>query len=263
MVNCTTYDTVEWLPLYDIGFIYPISQNVLLTTGYRVHKSIDGGRTWIDLSPQFIGSTINDLHVIDSITWIVAAGLNIYRTDNGGQSWETVFHTDSDLVFSRLSFPTKEVGYASIGRTDPDHFLTIGHILKTFDGGQSWHFLNSEPWKSSNIEMPDIYSLQFLSDLFGYIKTYDYKLYRTIDGGNNWNLVNDNIKTNGLQYFITQNAGYCSDGVTIYVTNDGGKAWKADYYNNAAESDILAWTFLETGEGYALTRDHRIIKNNF
>ncbi len=38
-VTCTTYDTIEQFPLYDIGYIYPISQNVLLTTGYRVHMS--------------------------------------------------------------------------------------------------------------------------------------------------------------------------------------------------------------------------------
>jgi photosystem II stability/assembly factor-like uncharacterized protein len=64
-----------------------------------------------------------------------------------------------------------------------------------------------------------------------------------------------------LQYFITDQIGYSSDGITINVTKDGGNTWNVDYYNNAPNSDILTWTFLGTGQGYALTRDHRIIKN--
>lgn len=104
--------------------------------------------------------------------------------------------------------------------------------------------------------------MQFITDQTGYMSTYgDYKLYKTIDGGNNWTLIHNNNLTNGLEYYISENLGYYSDGVTIYVTNDGGRTWKADYYDNTPESDILIWTFLETGEDYALTRDHRIIKN--
>jgi hypothetical protein len=69
--------------------------------------------------------------------------------------------------------------------------------------------------------------------------------------------------SNGLQHFISEKIGYYNDGITVYVTNDGGKTWKLDNYNDAQGSDIRYWTFLETGQGYALTRDHRIIKNNF
>ena len=88
--------------------------------------------------------------------------------------------------------------------------------------------------------------------------------YKTIDGGNNWTLVNKNNSTSGLEYFISENLGYYSDGQIIYTTINGGKSWMQDYsigtdYQNG---DITNWTFVKTGQGFATTKDHRIIKKN-
>jgi len=260
-ITCSTYDTVNEFPLYDIGSIFPISLNVLLTTGDQVHKSIDKGKTWVNVSPQLRGSTINDVHIIDSITWLVAKGNHIVRTNNGGQTWQTVFQTDFMGAFDRFSFPSTNVGYANIGVKDYDHALSAGLILKTIDSGVTWTVMDPEPWKSGEVSIPYICALQFITEEIGYISTFDeYKLYKSIDGGNNWTLVHNNNNSIGLEYFISENIGYYSNGDTIFVTGDGGKKWKIDYYNTTLNSDILTWTFVDTGKGYALTRDHRIIK---
>jgi len=258
--TCFSYDTIHAFPLYDIGKIFPLSKNVLLSIGYHVHKSNDIGKTWIDVSPQFVGSSINDLHIIDSTTWLVASGNHIFRTTNAGQTWQTVFQTDFMGAFDLFSFPSPAIGYANIGVVDLDHGGSVGLIVKTTDGGQSWTIMKPEPWKSNNISIPYMCALQFITEQTGYISTRDYKLYKTVDGGNNWSLVHNNNNTLGLEYFISENVGYYSDGVTVWVTNDGGQNWKVDNYNPAANSDILTWTFSETGQGYALTRDHRIIR---
>lgn len=260
-VTCSSNDNLNKFPLNDIGYVYPISKNVLLTTGYQVHKSNDTGKTWINVSPQLVGASIDNLYVIDSLTWLVAEGNHILKTNNGGQTWETVFQTDFIGTFEHFSFPSLNIGYINFGVVDWDHNATAGHILKTNNGGQTWTIMNPEPWKSNGIPIPYLVAMQFTSEMIGYISTIgDSKLYKTTDGGDNWMLITNINKTNGLEYFITENSGYCSDGNAIYFTNDGGKTWKIDYYNGAANSDILTWTFLKTGEGYALTRDHRIIK---
>ena len=260
-VTCSSYDTVNQFPLYDIGKIFPISENVLLATGYQVHKSIDKGKTWINVSPKF-GPSINDLHIIDSKTWLVAAGTYICKTNNGGQTWQTVFQKTFYGTFKHFTFPTTNVGYISLSAVNFDVGASVGLILKTTDSGETWTIMKPEPWKSNGISIPYICALQFVTDQIGYISTFaDYKLYKSADSGNNWTLIHNDNYTIGLEYFINENVGYYSDGVTIYVTNDGGKTWKVDYYNNAPSADILTWTFLETGQGYALTRDHRIIKN--
>jgi photosystem II stability/assembly factor-like uncharacterized protein len=260
-VTCTTNDNVNQFPLYDIGYVYAISKNVLLTTGYQVHRSNDTGKTWINVSSQLFGASINNLYLIDSLTWLVAAGNQILRTNNGGKTWETVFQTDFTGAFERFSFPSPDTGFINIGFFDMDHNVDVGLILKTTDRGQTWAILNPEPWKSNGLPIPYMVAMQFINENTGYILTlWDNNLFKTINGGDNWTLVSNTNIVSGLEYFITENFGYCSDGNTIYITNDGGKTWKVDYYYGAANSDILTWTFLKTGEGYALTRDHKIIK---
>jgi hypothetical protein len=49
--------------------------------------------------------------------------------------------------------------------------------------------------------------------------------------------------------------GHSRDGITIYISNDGGKTWNIDNYNDTAGSNIISWTFLPSGQGYAITVD--------
>ena len=261
-ITCSTIDTSNQFSLYDIGFVHIISKNVLLATGYNVHKSTDNGKTWTNVSPNWSGASINDAYVIDSITWLVAKGNMILRTNNGGQTWVTVFQTDFMGALQLFSFPSSNIGYITDGIVDMDHNVSAGLLLKTIDGGLSWTVLAPEPWESNKILLPYIVSLHFTNNLEGYMSTIgDSDLYKSLDGGKSWSLVANNNFTNGLQYFINDKTGYSSDGVTVKITNDGGETWGIDNYNDTPGSDILTWTFLPSGQGYALTRDHRIIKN--
>ena len=68
-VTCTSFDPINLFPLYDIGKIFPISKNVLLSTGYYVHRSYDKGKTWTNVSSQLnVAAAINDVFIVDSIT---------------------------------------------------------------------------------------------------------------------------------------------------------------------------------------------------
>ncbi len=256
------------LPTNDdlIRDMFPLDKGIILGVGYYVYKSRDNGKTWANISPQFGGPIIYDLNVIDSITWVVARDYNIYRTSNAGQTWQTV--SDELPPSGQFSFPTSSAGYAwggyfNCGVTGIGPCVDYGNIAKTTDAGQSWVILKPEPWNSNNITIPDITALQFITDQIGYMSTFnDYKLYKTVDGGYNWTLVHNNKKI-GLEHFISENIGYCTDGTTIEVSKNGGITWEVDYSigTDYVTGGIIAWTFLETGEGYALTRDHRIIKN--
>jgi photosystem II stability/assembly factor-like uncharacterized protein len=256
-----TWTQIASYPTIDIRDIFPLTKNVLLAIGFHVHRSNNNGRTWMDISSQFPDATsINDLHIFDSNTWLILYCDDIIKTTDAGLTWQTVFHTDSMIYFNRFSFPSKEVGYACIGTINEDVPFSLGLIVKTTNGGQSWAFLKPEPWKTNNVQIPYIYALQFVTDQIGYMATYDFKLYKTVDGGENWVLVHDDHHCYGLQHFITENMGYYTDGVTIYLTNNGGKSWEVDYSINTDNSDILSWTFLNTGAIYASTRDHKIIR---
>lgn len=265
-ITCSSKDSAHQLPLYDLTDLFPLSKNVLFSKGYHVHKSIDIGKTWIDVTPKFPDSRIADLQIIDNVTWLVLAVNNIYRTNNAGQSWQTVFN-ESIGPLNCFSFSSLNVGYANSGYINPGISGTggvnYGNIIKTTDGGQSWSIIHPEPWKSNNATLRYIDALQFVTDYIGYMST-NSQLYKTIDGGNNWTLVNKNNSTSGLEYFISENVGYFSDGQIIYTTINGGKSWIQDYsigtdYQNGG---ITNWAFVKTGQGFAITRDHRIIKKN-
>jgi photosystem II stability/assembly factor-like uncharacterized protein len=251
------------------GGIFPLDKKHILGIGDHVYKSSNTGETWTDLTEQLPadGRTFGSF-IIDSLTWIFTRSGEIYRTNNGGQTWQLVYNITPGAIYENFTFSSSLIGYASTGGVIMDNTPgygagSSGSVLKTFDGGQSWDKLNPEPWKSLGGKMPYIIALQFITDEIGYLATYDSKLYKTVDGGNNWSLVHNNYYSNGLQHFISEDIGYFSDGMTVYQTNDGGKTWEVDNYNDTQGSDILYWTFLETGQGYALTRDHRILKNNF
>ena len=210
------------------GGIFPLSKEKILGVGDHVFKSSNTGETWTDLTAQLpVGSRTFGSYIIDSLTWIFTRSGEIYRTINAGQTWQMDYNISSGAIYENFTFPSSLVGYTSTGGIVMDFTVgpggSSGAILKTSDGGQNWTILNPEPWKSNGSTMPYLNALQF----------------------------------------ITDQIGYYSDGVTVYVTNDGGKTWTVDNYNNTQGADILYWTFLETGQGYALTRDHRILKNNF
>ncbi len=250
------------------GGVFPLDKKQILGIGDHIYKSSNTGESWTDITAQLsVGGRTFGSYIIDSLTWIFTRSGEIYRTNNGGQTWQLVYNISPGAIYENFTFPSSSVGYASTGGVimdiAPGYGGSSGSILKTYDGGQSWNKLNPEPWKSNGGSMPYIIALQFITDQIGYIATYNSKLYKTLDGGNNWSLVHDNHYSNGLQHFVSEKVGYFSDGTTVYFTNDGGKTWKVDNYNDTQGSDILYWTFLETGQGYALTRDHRILKNNF
>jgi hypothetical protein len=249
-----------------ISEIFPINNGILLGTGSHVYKSDDNGKTWIDVSPQFtIGNRINDLYILDSNTWLVAKGVDIYLTTNSGQFWQQLFHSGFMGAFGSFSFPSPTTGYISIGVVDFDHNLNASQIIKTIDGGKSWTVMNPEPWSSSAEPTPYVGDIQFVTDRIGYLSTYSvYKLYKTLDGGDNWIPVQNNntISVYTLLDFIDEKIGYYCDGANIYSSNDEGRTWKLDNDSKSAKSNILDWSFLKTGVGFALTQDHRIIKRN-
>jgi photosystem II stability/assembly factor-like uncharacterized protein len=262
-ITCYSYDTLNQDSLYDIGYVYPISKNVLLSTGYCIHKSYDKGKTWKNISSND-GSSISDLYIIDSITWLVSRGRQIIRTDDGGQTWQTVLQTNYQGAFEHFSFATSDIGYINYGKIYTDNETSFGLIYKTTDRGQTWTLLNPDPWTSNGTLTPYIYYLQFITEEIGYLSTFDsYYLYKSADGGNIWNLVHKKNNTTGLQYFINEDEGYYSDGLSVYSTKDGGKTWKVDFYYSDTNSRILAWTFLTTGDGYAVTNGHKILKRTY
>ncbi|HLG02378.1 MAG TPA: YCF48-related protein [Bacteroidia bacterium] len=143
----------------------------------------------------------------------INSGPAIYRTYNGGQSWQFI-GGPFDMRFT--AFPTKLIGYMD----------SYGNgIEKTTDGGQSWNTLSGSPPSSFGYS-----GLYFATKDLGFLGTSSYP-YRTTNGGTSWSI----LSLPSFEYEFNGPTDYdFSDalhGVAVFsrgdidVTADGGSTW--------------------------------------
>ncbi|MEO6952741.1 MAG: hypothetical protein ABI321_13100 [Polyangia bacterium] len=150
-------------------------------------RSSDGGATWTstDLSAQL--PMLVDAHFTSPTDGVLIGGSDVtdtsqctvLHTSDGGQTFTKVFTAHaSGTVCWKLSFPSAQVGYASV--------LPLGSatssFLKTVDGGATW---SEKPF------VADTYGalgIGFADETTGWIagEAKDKPAYRTNDGGATW-----------------------------------------------------------------------------
>ncbi|MDX1420334.1 MAG: T9SS type A sorting domain-containing protein [Rubricoccaceae bacterium] len=186
-------------------------------------KTTDGGQTWASSSLGEHLDVAIDVYFFDDSNGLVAGGVNIaggtyprvIGTTDGGDTW-TVRHTFEDAPFNswlwKLSFPTPEVGYASVehgyfGGNEDD-----GFVLKTTDGGQTW----------TEVTIPDGASLQgvgFATPEIGWASGRGTTSVTT-DGGQTWEQIdvepNESESINRFRFI--GDVGYAA-GHYIYKTD--------------------------------------------
>jgi photosystem II stability/assembly factor-like uncharacterized protein len=182
------------------------------TAGHNVlAKSADGGETWGDIRPAGLPSL--DIHgfALDprgGTLWAAVAGEGLYRSTDGGESFELVSEEVGGNVMAlavtpegrllagdmqegllasedeglgwRVAEPTAVMGLA-VNPDDPAVVLAAGEgVLRSTDGGASWEQVlqlsqggGPVAWSASE---PDV----------GYVVGFDRLLYRTGDRGASW-----------------------------------------------------------------------------
>jgi len=249
-----------------------------LSIGDGIYKSTDAGRTWTHLADLRDAQQISEIAVDpkDENKLLVAVGghpyganaeRGVYRSTNGGQSFEKVLGKDENTgAWDVLFDPTNaQIVYASLwesrefpwenGKFDG----TGGGIYKSTDGGKTWNQLQKG--------LPDGITQASLAvapsnpkRLFAAVRTpQDTKFYRSEDAGESWNFIEtaarptDRIASGDLGdiQFDPHNADilYVASIVT-WKSTDAGKTWTAfrgapggdDYQNiwiNPDNSDII------------------------
>ncbi len=152
--------------------------------------------------------------------------LSILISDDQGESWKETMVSDV-LPFLRLGlvgFSSKDDGYLIV--TGDKTMSSEAHfVFKTNDGGQTWY--NVSP-------VHDVFSLVtdggFLNDKLGFISFGEYhleeqppvpNLYRTGDGGENWERVDVPIPDEYLGYFTTAEIPTFRGEEGILLVNQG------------------------------------------
>jgi photosystem II stability/assembly factor-like uncharacterized protein len=249
----------------DSGFTFNrvqfINQNTGFVGGLKIVgssfrnflKTTDQGASWSVINGP-TDTYVSDMSVLSEDTIFFACDFNfatggVYRTTNGGTSWQ-----------SQLN----------LGSSNPDHIYmfngrigficeTNNYIRKTYDGGQNWSIiLNGQSFR-------DMY---FIDSLTGW-RAYGNNMYKTTNGGLNWVTqilpYGGNIITTGIYKFSNVNAdtiwgsgGWVQypnfeDRGMIYRTTNGGNNWLYQvpdtsihifqYYHNKFVNKNNGWAY--------------------
>jgi len=159
-------------------------------------KSLIG--TWEDQGPGNIGARINKIAINPSDEneiYLAFARGGLFKTTDGGQNWESKFDLFTYLSVSHIEIDPNnpEILYIGTGDENISHYPGIGNgVYKSINGGDSWTNIGlSEGRIISNIHIDRQNSELIYASAMGlpFNKNNDRGLYKSIDGGSNWDQV--------------------------------------------------------------------------
>jgi photosystem II stability/assembly factor-like uncharacterized protein len=190
--------------------IYACGQNGVIL------KSTNQGDSWTSINPGPGAHIFDVFFTSPTVGYAVGNDGYIFRTTNAGDDWHPY-----DLGIS-TDFQLRGIHF-----TDPNHGFVVGKnlvlnqsiILRTTNGGGSF--------VPQIVYGADYVDIQFLDSDTGYILNQDLTLmntgtiYRTTDGGTNWNLLYGFSKTQTSMAFFGFNAAYtCGYNGTIFKSTN-------------------------------------------
>lgn len=154
-------------PTSNIGYVIAANGKLL--------KTINGGETWtvIELGSNVILNYISCVN--ENLIFLSCLDSNtnsfLLKSSDGGNSWEAVVGSDSQVKFYDVQFFNEQIGYAT---SSYNPYNNLNKILKTQDGGKNWVEI-IEPYYSP---------FNFINKDTGFYYTNGF--YKTTDGGNNF-----------------------------------------------------------------------------
>ena len=153
------------------------------TPGYIFH-TVDGGVTW-EIQPDPLNENNTSVYFLDNLHGFVGTSYsNILRTTNGGITWE-YYDIPEHTPLRAFDFVDDNYGFAVGGDILYNPPYLRYYILKTVNSGESWDRIH---YGSDGIS----YDVAFANYDTGLVANYgvDDAIFRTVDGGDNWEIIN-------------------------------------------------------------------------
>lgn len=209
----------------------------------RLVKTLDGGRSWQDVTPPGVAGVVPGFHDIAAFdaNHVVAmrvgpgSASRIYRTENGGRTWRRTFQgpRDDQFFLDSMAFYDKQHGLAV---SDPVGGKFV--VLSTSDGGRSWTQLPSDGMPAA---LPGEYGIASGTSMttegndawFGTAGAAA-RVFHSRDGGHTWD-----VRTTPISHTAGNGAGVIS---LAFRTDDHGLAVGGDLDDPADNAVVAAFS---------------------
>ena len=212
------------------------------------------GLAWREIGPAFMSGRIADIviHPENRHLWYVAVGSGgVWKTVNAGTTWQPVFEDQGSYSIGALALDPNDAHTVWVGTGENVSGRHVGYgdgVYRSRDGGTTWENMGLE--RSEHIGMirvdprdSDVVYVAAQGPLWS--GGGDRGLYKTTDGGENWERVLSAGKYTGVSevhldprdpdtlYAVTwqrlRNVAVLMDGgpeTGIHKSTDGGKTWR-------------------------------------
>ena len=241
----------------DLRFVSPTTgwATQVTDTHTNLFRTSDGA-TWEQIGS--IEEHYADLSFTSDTDGIFAHNKDVYRTRDGGRTWEKVYTCavqaqiaglarTLNCEITKIHFASATVGFAVGYHSD------AVLVLRTDDGGSSWN-----PMTVIEDEIGRDSGLFFLDENTGYLRVKSGKSYRTIDGGVTWTGMPATELSSNIR-FADPEIGWsfkdpcvgmgCGNAILSY-TVDGGRRWASRSF--ALPAPVKAFSLPRRDVAYAV-----------
>jgi len=195
------------------------------TTGWavfsnnQIFETNDGGLNWQLKQTGFNNYNFNHIAIsADGGLFLTSTKGEIVKSTDDGNNWTDISPALADDVFfdGSVNFVSQELGYMAFRTADYK-----GLLLKTTDGGVSWHFVQI-PFDER------ISSISFADSENGMITMKEYGVLITTDGGVSWSeplQINDRVPSY-VKMITSERAIATFEDAMVAITADRGESWE-------------------------------------
>ena len=269
--------------------VQPEYTSTTQTSRIRIFHTSDGGKSWqsaviaardLETPAVFVDALHGWVFATDhfpgpdSGNAYIGGQIALYRTSNGGKTWQRIaggpstsqIAATSDDAYgippfaasARMQFVPPSTGWLIGSALHPD-LANYSWLYVTHDGGSSWHKVDiSFPAQALALWRPTFFTeQQGLAPVFTSGPAPQYArgtiLYTTQDGGQTWMSTSVPLDVTNAAFIDMNHAVSASatDNEALYTTSDGWKHW-TNVQIQTTFKRIYAFDFVSPARGWAL-----------